>query len=59
MSEQHQQEATNGTRGGSILAAISNEMVGLYKDYFGRGPTKAKTNCDGVTRRRLPPSTHG
>jgi uncharacterized protein YbcI len=45
--QQQQEEATNGTRSGSILAAISNEMVGLYKDYFGRGPTKAKTNWAG------------
>jgi uncharacterized protein YbcI len=27
----------------SPLAAISNEMVRLYKDQFGRGPTRART----------------
>jgi uncharacterized protein YbcI len=28
---------------GSVLAAISDEMVRLYKDQFGRGPTKVRT----------------
>ena len=27
----------------SLLAAISGEMVRLYKDQFGRGPTRART----------------
>ena len=27
--------------------AISNEMVRLYKEQFGRGPTKARTNWAG------------
>jgi uncharacterized protein YbcI len=27
----------------SVLAAISDEMVRLYKDQFGRGPTKVRT----------------
>jgi uncharacterized protein YbcI len=31
----------------SVLLAISNEMVRLYKDQFGRGPTKARTNWCG------------
>ena len=31
----------------SILSSISNEMVGLYKEYFGRGPTKARTAWAG------------
>jgi uncharacterized protein YbcI len=30
-------------RRASPLLAISNEMVRLYKEYFGRGPTKART----------------
>ncbi len=33
--------------GGSVLAAVSREMVGLYKDQFGRGPTKARSNFAG------------
>ena len=28
----------------SVLASISNEMVSLYKEYFGRGPTRARTD---------------
>lgn len=31
----------------SLHAEISREMVRLYKDHFGRGPTKAKTNFAG------------
>jgi uncharacterized protein YbcI len=34
-------------RGFSALAAISNEMVRLYKDQFGRGPTGARTSWAG------------
>jgi uncharacterized protein YbcI len=30
-------------RAGSILSALSNEMVRLYKDQFGRGPTRTRT----------------
>jgi uncharacterized protein YbcI len=32
---------------GAMLAEISNEMVGLYKTLFGRGPTRARTNWAG------------
>jgi uncharacterized protein YbcI len=32
---------------GSILQGISNEMVRLFKDQFGRGPTKARTDWAG------------
>ncbi|HWH11878.1 MAG TPA: Na-translocating system protein MpsC family protein [Solirubrobacteraceae bacterium] len=31
----------------SVLSAISNEMVRIYKDQFGRGPTKTRTNWAG------------
>jgi uncharacterized protein YbcI len=31
----------------SVLAQMSNEMVRLYKELFGRGPTKARTNFAG------------
>jgi uncharacterized protein YbcI len=31
----------------SVRAEISREMVRLYKDLFGRGPTKAKTDFVG------------
>ena len=30
-----------------VLSAVSNEMVRLYKDQFGRGPTRARTNWAG------------
>jgi uncharacterized protein YbcI len=29
------------------LSALSNAMVGLYKEQFGRGPTKARTDYAG------------
>ena len=32
---------------GSVLLAISNEMVRLYKQQFGRGPTKARSMWAG------------
>jgi uncharacterized protein YbcI len=31
----------------SVLSEISNEMVRLYKEQFGRGPTKARTTWAG------------
>jgi uncharacterized protein YbcI len=31
----------------SVRAEISREMVRLYKDQFGRGPTKARTEFAG------------
>jgi uncharacterized protein YbcI len=34
-------------RGGMELSEISNAMVRLYKDQFGRGPTKAATHYAG------------
>ena len=38
-------EATSGQQ--SMLLAISNEIVRLYKEHFGRGPTKARTTWCG------------
>jgi uncharacterized protein YbcI len=32
---------------GRLLAAISNEMVRLYKEQFGRGPTRARAEFCG------------
>jgi len=34
---------SDGDGRGSALAAISDEMVRLYKDQFGRGPTRVRT----------------
>jgi uncharacterized protein YbcI len=30
-------------RGGSLLAQISNAMVRIYKEFWGKGPTRART----------------
>src|SRR3954454_3503526 len=42
-------DATNADTpaGQSVSLAISNAMVRLYKEQFGRGPTKARTNFAG------------
>src|SRR3954449_2609886 len=54
MSAEHQHPAQASAPeqdrdgGGSILAQIANEMVRLYKDQFGRGPTRARASwCGG------------
>jgi uncharacterized protein YbcI len=39
-------QSENGA-GTSVQMALSNEMVRLYKELFGRGPTKARTNFAG------------
>jgi uncharacterized protein YbcI len=35
------------TLDGDVRVRISNEMVGLHSEYYGRGPTKAKVYADG------------
>jgi len=40
-------EAGNGSQFESVRAEISREMVRLYKELFGRGPTKARTEFAG------------
>lgn len=40
-------ETGDGDRRQSVEMAVSNAMVGLYKNLFGRGPTKARTNWAG------------
>jgi uncharacterized protein YbcI len=48
MSDSQATEADAGTTGyDSIRAEISREMVRLYKEQFGRGPTKARTEFAG------------
>ena len=32
---------------GHVAAAISNRLVALQREFYGRGPTKAKTTVDG------------
>jgi uncharacterized protein YbcI len=34
-------------RGQSLLLTVSNEMVRIYKEQFGRGPTKVRTDWAG------------
>ncbi|HVV91064.1 MAG TPA: Na-translocating system protein MpsC family protein, partial [Solirubrobacterales bacterium] len=36
-------EALEAERGGSAVAAISREVVHVHAEFYGRGPTKAKT----------------
>jgi uncharacterized protein YbcI len=41
------EESIEGPRFDSVRAEISREMVRLYKELFGRGPTKARTEFAG------------
>jgi uncharacterized protein YbcI len=43
-TDAHEAHAPEGQ---SVTAAVSNAMVKLYKDQFGRGPTKTRTNFAG------------
>jgi uncharacterized protein YbcI len=47
MTAQQQPDHGGPEAGLSITAQISNEMVRLYKDLFGRGPTQARTAFAG------------
>jgi uncharacterized protein YbcI len=40
-------DAEREARRDSVLAEISRQMVRLYKEQFGRGPTKARTDFAG------------
>ncbi len=40
---QHAPEVDSNPHGGSLLAAISNAMVRAMKQYYGKGPTRAKS----------------
>jgi uncharacterized protein YbcI len=42
-----QQVGTDEERRGLMLVEISNAMVHLYKELFGRGPTKTRTSYAG------------
>jgi uncharacterized protein YbcI len=41
-TDEQQQEPTDAEGRSSVLMEVSNHMVRLYKDQFGRGPTKAR-----------------
>jgi uncharacterized protein YbcI len=51
MSDQQTDERSSSGNGGgaydSVHAEISREMVRLYKELFGRGPTRARTEFAG------------
>jgi uncharacterized protein YbcI len=42
-----QQEQAQEEHQASLLMEVSNTMVRLYKELFGRGPTEARTNFAG------------
>jgi uncharacterized protein YbcI len=42
-----QQPGTDRERAELYLAELSNALVGIYKDIFGRGPTKCRTSFAG------------
>ena len=39
--------APNTEHDGDLLSDLANEMVALYKDHLGRGPTRARANWAG------------
>jgi uncharacterized protein YbcI len=43
MTDQPTEEQVVSGESGAMVAAISREVVGIYAEYYGRGPTKAKT----------------
>ena len=47
MSKQEASPVSEGDGRESVRADISREMVRLYKELFGRGPTKVKTDFAG------------
>ena len=40
---EHTHSPESGTQAGEQLAAVTNGIVKLFRDYYGRGPTKAKS----------------
>ena len=40
---EHTQSPDAGARAGEQLAAVTNGIVRLFREYYGRGPTKAKS----------------
>jgi uncharacterized protein YbcI len=47
MDETEQPQLGHADRQGLELQELTNAMVRLYKELFGRGPTKARTNYAG------------
>ena len=48
MTSMHEGRGSDGMPQITALSAISDEMVRLYKEQFGRGPTKARSNWAGT-----------
>lgn len=48
MSTDEQQASASQERFSSVLMEVSNTMVRLHKEQFGRGPTSARTNWAGA-----------
>ena len=46
-AEEQEQQPTADEARTSIVMEVSNAMVRLYKEYFGRGPTLARTHWAG------------
>ena len=46
-ADEQQQDPTTAEVRTSILMEVSNTMVRLYKEQFGRGPTQARTHWTG------------
>ena len=40
---EHTHSPESGAQAGEQLAAVTNGIVKLFRDYYGRGPTKAKS----------------
>ena len=40
---EHAHSPDAATQAGEQLAAVTNAIVGLFREYYGRGPTKAKS----------------
>ena len=40
---EHTHSPEHGAQAGEQLAAVTNGIVKLFRDYYGRGPTKAKS----------------
>jgi uncharacterized protein YbcI len=47
MTDTHTDTQRQGQRGGWLLQEVSNAMVSLHKEQFGRGPTKAQSHLAG------------
>ena len=43
MGDESQEPPREGLGGGSLLTAISNRIVGILREHYGRGPMRAKT----------------